>query len=88
MSNSWSALIRLLPSIDSLVGKIASINENRGTAVLSAVGSGSFSAKITKDSGFVVGDWVLVRDGIITSKIAIPEGSGVEVATEISIAVL
>jgi len=75
MSNSWSQFMRLLPKVDSIVGQILSMDSDAGVAVLASIGSGDFVAKMVKGGAdYAVDDWVLVKDGIITSVIPVPKG--------------
>jgi len=74
MPNPFVELIRLLPSTDTVVGKILSIDSQLNTAVLASIGAGDFVANKGKGSTYVVGDWVLVKDNIIISTIPVPQG--------------
>ena len=75
MANPFVELIRLLPSTDTIVGKVLAIDSQYNTATLSSIGgSGSFVANKGKGSTYVVGDWVLVRDNVIISTIPVPQG--------------
>ena len=85
MSNVYVDLIRLLPGVEKTAGKIVSIDTTRNIAVLLAIGGGNFIADIGKGSTYVIGDWVLVKDNVIVSTIPVPEGTGLETATEIVI---
>jgi len=79
MSNSWAKLVRLLPSVESTVGKILSISGK--TAVVESIGTGT-STVLTMEPGMIaqtgnvtynVGDWVLIKDNIIVSVLPVPE---------------
>jgi hypothetical protein len=86
MSNVYHELIRLLPTTDTIVGRILSIDTVNNTAVLISMGgAGSFTANIGKGSTYAVSNWVLVRDNVIVSTIPTPEGVSEGVATDISI---
>lgn len=75
--NSWAQLIRLLPTVDSTVGKVLSLNTSNSTVVLAAIGGGSFVASIPKDATYEVNDWVLVKDNVVLSVIPVPKGENV-----------
>ena len=75
MANPFVELIRLLPSTDTVVGKILAIDINLNMATLYSIGgAGSFIANIGKGSTYTVGDWVLVKDNVIISTIPTPQG--------------
>ena len=75
MANPFVELIRLLPSTDTVVGKILAVNSQYNTATLFSIGGvGSFVANIGKGATYAVGDWVLVRDNVIISTIPVPQG--------------
>jgi hypothetical protein len=86
MSNTWRQLISLLPSVDTTVGKILSVNTETGSVVLESIGTGDYTATyptpLTMEPGLVaqsgnveylIGDWVLVKDGVIVAKLPVPE---------------
>jgi hypothetical protein len=72
MANVYQELIRLLPSTDTVVGKILSVSTN--TAVISMIGGGTSRVHITKGSTYAQNDWVLVKDNTIVSTIPVPQG--------------
>lgn len=74
MANVYTELIRLLPSTDTLVGKILSVNAPAGTAVISSLVGGTHIVNMGKGASYSVGDWVLTRDSIIVTPIPIPQG--------------
>lgn len=86
MSNIYTDLIRLLPSTETIVGKIASVNTEQNTAVVSSIVGGIFTVKTGKGATYAVNDWVLIKDKVITSTIPVPQGEGTpEVAKSIEI---
>jgi len=69
MSNSWSKLVKMLPGVESTVGKILTISGK--TAVVEAIGTGTFVAQ-TGNVTYIVGDWVLIKDNIIELVLPVP----------------
>ena len=76
MANPFVELVRLLPSTDTVVGKILSVDVVLNTATLLSIGGsgGAFVANTGKGATYAVGDWALVRDNVIISTIPVPQG--------------
>jgi len=81
MTNSWAKLVRLLPGVESTVGKILTISGKN--AVVEAIGSGTFIAQ-TGSVTCTSGDWVLIKDNIIELVLPVPTLVG-DAAKDISI---
>ena len=87
MSNPYAELLKLLPKQDGTIGKIISINDSR-YALLASVPDGTFRASIPKDAGYSVGNWVIVKDNVITSLLGLNDTTQVIDAVNVSITVL
>ena len=86
MANVYTELIRLLPSTETIVGKIASVNATENTASISSLVGGVFTVNVGKGTTYAVNDWVLIKDKIIVSTIPVPQGDTTpEVAKPIEI---
>lgn len=86
MANSWVQLVNLLPKTVETIAKILSIDSIANTAVCSDISGGMFLANFGKGAEYAVDNWVLIKDGVIVSTIAVPDGEGtVGVAKDIAI---
>lgn len=68
MANPYALFMNLLPRQVKIVGRIVGIDENGGADVEHVSGNSRIKVK-GGTSSYVVGDYVFVVDGVITSKL-------------------